>query len=302
MIEPTDAFAVLVAATNPKTKTPRKPRTKTPKVKIVEEIPDCPICLDPMKKRQKLYRTECNHCFHEKCFEKVRSQCCPYCRCEINVMPKQQLFVLMDEVKVIRNNWKNLCQEMKEIETETNMRIQNTKKLYKFAIKNYKESFKPDMDKTIRDQKERVRVLVNEKCNYETFEGLDENERDWKIELINDQIKLEKRYLEKRTTYVKKAILNYKKKTAKLINIIESEKKHLNKTRQRFHDMQTQYKENIAHLSEQIKELRDKIKPSKKSKLLKNVENIVDVVVDINDTQSIQDINVEPEPEFELGL
>jgi hypothetical protein len=48
----------------------------------VEEIIECPICMDPIEEKNKVI-TECNHCFHTSCLMKNVAHngfSCPYCR------------------------------------------------------------------------------------------------------------------------------------------------------------------------------------------------------------------------------
>ena len=61
----------------------------------------CAICLCSLQAYQrKLHTTECGHVFHEKCFEKITGNLkCPYCRCEVQPVLKQQIQMVDNSIK-----------------------------------------------------------------------------------------------------------------------------------------------------------------------------------------------------------
>ena len=80
---------------------------------------ECAICLEPFKNnRVKTHTTECNHKFHMKCFDKIRSDSCPCCRGHVVLSPvplakqiKQDARKRIEKMKVEYNQAKAIQKE-----------------------------------------------------------------------------------------------------------------------------------------------------------------------------------------------
>jgi hypothetical protein len=70
------------------------------------ETPKCPICLDNLVSKRKIYTTSCNHTFHQTCLESTVSDKCPCCRTTINMS-------LNHTIKFFRSRLKDYTLELK---------------------------------------------------------------------------------------------------------------------------------------------------------------------------------------------
>lgn len=94
---------------------------------------ECVICLDTLKPRNgKIHTTDCNHCFHVKCFKKLIDNKCPCCR---EVLPDTKKRIT-DVITATRLEWK----EEKLIGNQMITEMKEAIKLAKEAIKLVKET------------------------------------------------------------------------------------------------------------------------------------------------------------------
>jgi hypothetical protein len=57
---------------------------------MVEEEDKCVLCLESLK-NSKVYKTLCNHSYHEDCYDQIRDERCPICRDSLDNDPRRPL-------------------------------------------------------------------------------------------------------------------------------------------------------------------------------------------------------------------
>jgi hypothetical protein len=91
------------------------------------ESDKCPICLDNLNNRCKIHTTACNHQFHLKCFNKIKTDNCPCCR---SIIPKDKKKLIQDlkaKIKVVTKNLASYKQNFKAQVKMVNSSINNLK-------------------------------------------------------------------------------------------------------------------------------------------------------------------------------
>ena len=238
-------------------KKPRQPRQPKPPKEVLE---DCPICLEKMTKRHKLHKTECNHQFHMKCFERVQTANCPCCRGQIEPGKKQKLAILKKDIDDLRTDYdaitanfvstyQDTVEERKEFEEELDV--------YKMSFQTFKDSLK----EFVESQRQRFLVIKEHMNNPVTYEDCNSNPKavKWRRKCIQEQLKEEQRYLIMRETFHKKKMKEYKDKMARTTNILKE-------IRDELKNLSKMYREDKTYLLERIKEKQAEIKLLRKTK------------------------------------
>lgn len=156
-----------------------------------EENETCAICLDALKFRnKKIHRTNCGHCFHETCIEKIKEVLrmetlptgevveqmvlpCPCCRAPIDPTLKQKVIQT-------RENLKRVSENIHDYANVYNVQMQ------------YHSDVIQNLEKSLRDARNAKKIVHQEMTNANRY--LKSYQSNLKTDLANylDEIKKEK--------------------------------------------------------------------------------------------------------------
>ena len=205
---------------------------------------DCPICLCPLTKRQKTHTTECNHTFHIKCFERIKSLSCPCCRATVEAIPKQKLTVLKEEILFHKADQRKIQKELTTIIRDSNEIIRHNQERKRELKRSFPE-YKKSLDEMMADQLRRVNVLFEQK-----------NIKKEPDIVLDNELKKEQGYLKTCRILIYESIKQYHKELDSYNMKIAVENTYKKDNKNRFQYYKTEIANRIQQIEKEIQQIK----------------------------------------------